>query len=143
MGCMTVRYYELVKYYLHPHLHNFMDHYRMGNYIDLPLYHGCNRLNKNGTRKEIQYNFGYQRMIPTNKHYWKKPKDKYRWKIGNSIFWTRYMTRTNLRHLFRNKGNFDYNYKLKKFEHMSNTPMRGNFYHIQLIKKDLWKHALK
>ena len=58
MGCMTVRYYELVKGYLHPHLHKFIDHYRYDNYIDLPLYHGCNRLNKNGTRKEIEYNLG-------------------------------------------------------------------------------------
>ena len=55
---MTVRYYELVKGYLHPHLHKFIDHYRYDNYIDLPLYHGCNRLNKNGTRKEIEYNLG-------------------------------------------------------------------------------------
>ena len=75
-----------------------------------------NHLNKNGTRKEIEYNLGYQCIIPTNKRYWKKPKDKYRWKIGNSIYWRRYMTRTNLRHLFRSKGNFVYNYKLKKFE---------------------------
>ena len=78
MGCMTVRYYELVKDYLHPHLHNFIDHYRWGNYIDLPLYHGCNRLNKNETRKEIEYNLGYQCIIPTHRRYWKKIKDKHR-----------------------------------------------------------------
>ena len=140
---MTVRYSELVKDYLHPHLNSFINHYRDGNYINLQLYHGCNHLNENGTRKEIKYNLGQQCIIPTNKCYWKKAKDKYRWKIGNSIYWTRYMTRTNLRHLFRNKGSFVYNFKLKKFEHISNTPMRGNFYHIQWIKKDLWKYALK
>ena len=138
---MNLRYYELVKDYLHSQLNSLINHYRDGNYIDLPLYH--NHLNKNGTRKEIDYNLGHQCIIPTNKRYWKKPKDIYRWKIGNSIYWIRYMTRTNLKHLFRNKGNFVYNYKLKKFEHMSNTPMRGNFYHIQWIKKNLWKHALK
>ena len=49
---------------------------------------------------------------------------------------TRYMTRTNLRHLFKNKGNFIYNYKLKKYKHMSETPVRGNFYHMQWIKKN-------
>ena len=140
---MTVRYSELVKDYLHPHLNSFINHYRDGNYINLQLYHGCNHLNENGTRKEIKYNLGQQCIIPTNKCYWKKAKDKYRWKIGNSIYWTRYMTRTNLRHLFRNKGSFVYNFKLKKFEHMSNTPMRGNFHHIQWMKKDLWKYALK
>ena len=53
------------------------------------------------------------------------------------------MTRTNLRNLFKHKGNFGYYYKLKKFEHMTNTPMRGNVYHKQWSKKDLWKYALK
>ena len=50
---MTVRYYEQVKDYLHPHIHQFINYYRYGDIIDLPLYHGCNRLNRNGTRKEI------------------------------------------------------------------------------------------
>ena len=58
MGCMTVRYSELVKDYLHPHLNSFINHYRDGNYINLQLYHGCNHLNENGTRKEIKYNLG-------------------------------------------------------------------------------------
>ena len=139
---MSVRYYEVAKDYLHPHLHSFINHYRFGYFIDLPLYHGCNRLNRDGGRKEIEYNLGYQCVIPNNKRYWKKPKDKYRRKIGH-LYWTRYITRTNLRHLFRNKGNFIYNHKLKKWEHISETPLRGNFNHIQRIKKDLWKHALK
>ena len=34
------------------------------------------------------------------------------------------MTWTNRRHLFKNKGNFVYNYKLKEFEHMSKTPLQ-------------------
>ena len=42
--------------------------------------------------------------------YGKKPKDKNGRKIGH-LYWTRYMTRTNLRHLFRNKGNFINNHK--------------------------------
>ena len=45
------------------------------------------------------------------------------------------MTKTNRRHLFRNKGNFVYNFKLKRYEHMSQTPMRGNFHYLQSIKK--------
>ena len=47
---LTLRYYENVKDYLHPHLRQFIHHYRFGDIIDLPLYHGCNRVNKNGTR---------------------------------------------------------------------------------------------
>ena len=46
------------------------------------------------------------------------------------------MARTNCRHLFKNKGNLVYNYKLKKYEHMSETPMLDDFYYLQSIKKD-------
>ena len=74
---MTVRYYEQVKDDLHRHLNDFINYSRDGDIISLPLHHGCNRVNRNGTRKEISYNLGYQCIIPTNKCYWKKPKDKY------------------------------------------------------------------
>ena len=101
MGHMNLRYYEQVKDYLHPHLHGFINGYRAGDIISLPLHHGCNRVDKNGTRKEIAYNLGYQCVVPT------------------------------------------YNYKLKKYEHMSKTPMRGDFKYLQSIRKDLFKHALR
>ena len=140
MGCMTERYYEQVKDYLHPHLNQFINHYRNGDIIDLPLYHGCNRLNRNGTRKEIEYNLGYQCIIPTYKRYWKETKDKYK---RRHLYWTRYMTKTNHRHVFKNKGNFVFNYKLKKYEHLSETPMLYNFYHLQEIRKGILKNVLK
>ena len=44
MEHMTVRYYEQVKDYLHPHLNDFINYYRDGDIISLPLYHGCNPL---------------------------------------------------------------------------------------------------
>ena len=100
MGSMTLRYYEQVKDYLHPHIHQFINYYRYGDIIDLPLYHGCNRLNRNGTRKKIEYNLGYQCVIPAYKRYWKETKDKYK---RRHFYWTRYMTRTNCRHLFKKK----------------------------------------
>ena len=78
MGSMTVRYYEQVKYYLHAHMHQFINYYRCGDIVDLPLYHDCNHVNRNGTRKEIQYNLGHQCIIPTYKRYWKETKDKYK-----------------------------------------------------------------
>ena len=59
------------------------------------------------------------------------------------VYWTRYMTWTNRRHLFKNKGNFVYNYKLKKFEHMSKTPMCHDYNYLQTIRKDLFKDAFK
>ena len=71
----------------------------------------------------------------------KKTKDKY--KIQKKrVYWTRYMTWTNRRHLFKNKGNFVYNYKLKKFEHMSKTSMCNDYCYLQAIRKDLFRDIL-
>ena len=100
------------------------------------IYH-CNRLNRNGTRQGIEDNLGYQCVVPTYKRYCKEAKDKYK---RRNVYWTRYMTRTNCRHLFKNKGNFIFNYKLKKYEHFSETPM---YYCLQEIEKGLFKYALK
>ena len=143
MGCFTARHYDQVKDYLHPQLHSFVNYCKQGNLIDLPLYHGCDKkINKNGSRKLIDYSQGDQCISPTNNHYWKKTKDKY--KIEKKRFyWTRYMTWTNRRHLFKNKGNFVYNYKLKKFEHMSKTPMCHDYHYLQTIRKDLLKDVSK
>ena len=69
MGSMTLRYYEQVKVYLHLHIHQFINYYKYGDIIDLTLYHGCNRLNRNRTRKEIECNLGYQCVIPIYKRY--------------------------------------------------------------------------
>ena len=129
MGHMTARYYEQVKDQLHLNLNDFINYYRDGDSISLPIYHGCNRLNRHETRKEIECNLGYQCVIPTYKRYWRETKDEYKRKINDKFYWTRYMTRTNCRHLFRKKGSFvynNYNYKLKKYEHMSETPMPGD-----------------
>ena len=127
MGCFTAGYYAQVKDYLHRHLHDFVHYYRREDLLDLPLYHGCDKVNKNGTRKLIGYDQGYQCIKPTNNLYWKKTKDKY--KIQKKrVYWTRYMTWTNRRRLFKNKGKFVYNYQPKRFEHMSKTAMCNDYY---------------
>ena len=122
MGLLTNDYYEAVKDYLHLNIHSFVNNYR------------CGKVNKNGTRKIILHEIGKQCVAPTHKRYWRKPKPKYKRKIG-FLYWTRDMTQTRMRHLIKNKGNFIYNYKLKKYEHMSETPMWYNFKEIQDIKK--------
>ena len=73
MGCFTAGYYDQVKDYLHRHLHDFVHYYRRGDLLDLPLYNGCDKVNKNGTRKLIGYDQGYQCIKPTN-NLGKKPK---------------------------------------------------------------------
>ena len=77
MGCFTTRYYDQVRDYLLPELHSFINYYENDNVIDLPLYHGYSKKNKNGTKKMIEYNQANQCIRPTNKRYWKKTKDKY------------------------------------------------------------------
>ena len=103
MVFLTVEYYEQIKVYLHPHVKKFINDFRNGNVIQLLPYHGCNRLNRNGTRKYIDYGRGCQCVLPTHKRYWKKTKDKYK---ERGVYWTRYMTQSSIRHLFKNKGNF-------------------------------------
>ena len=53
------------------------------------------------------------------------------------------MIQTRFRHLFKNKGKFVYNFKLKKYEQMNKTPMHHEFKYMQEIKKELWQHVLK
>ena len=138
---MHADYYELVKDYLHPNIHTFIDHYRSGNLIDLSPFPGCILINRNGTRKLVRYEIGERCVVPTWKCYWRKPKLKYRKKFG-FFYWTRNMTQTEDRYLFKNKGNFVYNYKLKKYMQINFTPMHYEFKDIQEFKKDLWKNVL-
>ena len=143
MPVMTVEYFELVKDYLHPNLKCFINEYKEGNLIILPPFHGCGHRNKNGTRKLINYTKGHQCVTPSWKNYWKKDiKPKY--KQNNDFFYfTRYMTQTKDRHLFKTKGYLVYNYKLKKYEHMKDTPMHYDFKSMQQFKEEcLFKNAL-
>ena len=45
------------------------------------------------------------------------------------------MTQTNSKYLFKKKGNFVYNYKLKKYMHMKHTPIVYDFEDIQKFKR--------
>ena len=142
MGCLTTRYYDQVRDYLNPQLHCFIKYYKNGDLIDLPPYHGCGKKNKNVTKKMIEYNQGNQCVCSTNKKYWRNTKDKY--KIEKKRFyWRRYMTWTNRRHMFKNKGDFVYDYKLKKFKHMSKTPMFNDYNYLQRVRKYFLENVSK
>ena len=134
---LTNEYYQNVKDYLHPNIRTFVSYYRDGNIIRFPNYHVCNYKNKNGNRKIIKYELGEQCINPTDKPYWKKTKDKYKHGHLNNKrqYWTRHLTWTRQRCLFKNKGNSVYNYKLKKFEHMAETPMCFELNYLQDAKE--------
>ena len=44
------------------------------------------------------------------------------------------MTQYGIRHLFKNKGNLVFNYKLNKYIHLSKTPMKGYLQYIEVVK---------
>ena len=138
---MDATYYNATKDYLHPSIHSLVDHYRSGDLIDLPPFHGCNHINRDGTRKLMKYEMGEQYILPTWKRYWRKPKTKFGRQIG-FCYWTRYLTQTRFKYLFKNKGNFVYNYKHKRYGHMNETSMHYEFKYIQEIRKDLMKNVL-
>ena len=49
------------------------------------------------------------------------------------------MTQYGIRHLFKNKGNSVFNYKLKKYMHLSETPMKGYFLYTKTVKNRMLK----
>ena len=130
--CFTLGYYNQVKDYLHPCLHKFINYYKDGNRFDLPLFHGCSKKNRNGTRKLIEYDQGYQCIVSTDKPIGEKLKI-------NKI--TRYVTWTKDGYLFKNKGNFVYNYKLRGRNSgrlsakADSIPEKAGRSHIRLGKK--------
>ena len=67
----------------------------------------------------------------------KKTKDKSKHGVINSKrqYWTIHLTWTRQRCLFKNKGNFAYNYKLKKLEHIAETPMCFDWNYLQETKE--------
>ena len=137
MAFLDKEYYEQINGFLHPHVNSFIDHYRNGNPVDLPEYHGFNRVNRNGTRKYTDYTRGYQCFCPTQKRYCRETKNKYKEK---GVYWTRYMTVWGIRHILKNKGNLVFNHKLKEYVHISKTPMKGYFHYIETAKNRALKN---
>ena len=74
MAYITIEHYNRFKGYIHPHINASIDHYRHKNIIHLPAYHGSDTVNKNGTRKLIDYRRGSLYFYPADKGYWRKTK---------------------------------------------------------------------
>ena len=93
MAYIRIEDYNRFKDYIHPHINDCIDHYRPKDIIHFPAYHGGNTVNKNGTRKLIDYRRGHQCFCPTDKGYWRETKSKY---IINYVYFTRYMSQYGL-----------------------------------------------
>lgn len=112
MAIFRARDYHLIKYFIRPHINQCIDHYSFGHLIVLPAFHGCNTVNRNGTRKLINYKKGEQSLVPTGKPYWRKTKDKC--KIQR-IYFTQNMSQYGTRYLLKTKSKLIYICKLKKY----------------------------
>ena len=116
MVILTTETYNSIKNYLHPNLHKIIkeDKLKDDKLIVLPPFHGCGYRNKNGTRKLIDYSRGHRCLTPSWRRSWKKNvKDKY---FSKKYPKTRYLLNTEYRNLFKNKGNYVYNYELKIYK---------------------------
>ena len=112
MAVFNLEHYNKIKDLIHPYIDACIEHYRHAKLVILPLYHGCDKVNRNGTRKLIDYKKGGQCLVPTSKPYWSKTKDKYKVK---KVYFTKYQTRYSIRHLPKVKDNYYCNYKLQKY----------------------------
>ena len=80
MACIHIRHYPKVKYLIHPNITDNIDYYKKGNHYILPVYHSCGLRNRNGLNKRVDYKRGEQCVLPINKPYWMKTKEKYKLK---------------------------------------------------------------
>ena len=136
MMSVSVEFYEMIKEYLHPNMHHFVDRYTENGMVRLPPFHRCGLQNKNGSQKLINYSNGDQCLIPL----WTDN----RLNLKSEFFpFKRYMTQTKDRYLFKSKENCVFNYSLKNYQHLPDTPMRENFKRFQEDKEKYLKSDTK
>ena len=87
---IPIESFNRIKSAIHPNLRNNIENFRKGEYYLLPNYHGCNKKNRNGTRKKINYRRGNLCVLGTEWLYWKKLKDINIDKLPYKIYLTRY-----------------------------------------------------
>ena len=127
MPIFTTETYNNLKEYLHPNLPKIIEKNKLKDdkLVCLPPYHGCGSKNKNGTKKLIDYGRGYQCAVPSWRRLWKKNvKNKY---LRKKYPKTRYRLNTDYRNLFKNKGNYVYNYELKAYKSIEEPAIKDFF----------------
>ena len=130
MPIFTTETYNNIKDYLHPNLNEIIKDNKLKDdkLVVLPPFHGCGYRNKNGTKKLIDYGRGHRCITPSWRRSWKKNvKDKY---LSKRYPKTRYRLNTEYRNLFKNKGNYVYNYKLKKYKSIEEESAIKKFFNL-------------
>ena len=114
MACIHINHYPKVKDLIHPIINENINHYKKECYYILRVYHGCSLRNRNGLNKRVDYKRGYQCILATNKPYWRRTKNKYKFK---KVYNTRYQSEYNIWYLSLVKGLYYYNHRTKKYMH--------------------------
>ena len=130
MVILTTETFNSIRDYLHPNLDKIVkdDKLKDDKLIVLPPYHGCGYRNKNGTKKSIDYGRGYRCITPSWRRSWKNSvKEKY---LRKKYPKTRYRLNSKYRNLFKNKGNYVYNYKLQKYKSIEEETAIKKFFNL-------------
>ena len=116
MACIHIKHYPRVKELINSNITFNIDYYnyKKVSYSILPEHHGCGLRNKYGFNKRVDYKRGEQSVLPTNKPYWRRTKNKYKLK---RVYNRRYQSEYNIRYLSLVKGLDCCNYRTKKYMH--------------------------
>ena len=101
MACIHIKHYPRVKDLIHCNITDIIDYYKKGNLYILPVCHGRGLRNRNGLSKRVNYSKGKQYILPTNKVYWRRTREKYKFK---RLYNTRFQSEYNIRYLSLVKG---------------------------------------
>ena len=124
MACIHIKNYSKFKDYIHPNIKHTINHYKKGYYYILPSYHGFGLNNRKGIRKRVDSKRGFQCILPTQNHFWRKTKSKYK---QFYFYNTTYKVNYRLGALAIIKGNYYYDYKIKKYQHWKDVSKRVYF----------------
>ena len=128
--------YEQFKNIMHPNLRRNIKHYQNGDFYEIPLYHGCKHVNRNGTRKRIDYKRGELCVLPTNRYFWKPYEDVKFKHLPSKIYLTRYMSNIRPNSLAKSKGNLWYDWFDKRFKPKSEWFKRNDSEKFEIIVKN-------
>ena len=112
MVSIHISYYPKIKDLIHPNITDNIDYCKKGNYYILPVYQGCDLRKEMVQIERVDYKRGKQCVLPINKPYWRRTKEKHKLK---RVYNTRYQWEYNIRYLSLVKGLYYYNHRTKEY----------------------------
>ena len=87
---ISIESYNRIKSAIHPNIRKQKENFKQEQYYVFPNYHGCNKKNRNDTRKKINYRQGNFCILGTDSLYWKNTNNINIKKLPYKIYFTRY-----------------------------------------------------